>query len=82
MVHYDCLKEKLQQSDENYPDSMPTTWLIILITVLGTLTISAWITSFLYCKYKYTLNHFRTSSIFWHKNISKEAEVMLSDSLQ
>ena len=37
--------------DENYPYSMPT-WLIILITVLGTLIIGAGILIFPYCKHK------------------------------
>ena len=50
MVNYYSLREQMQHTDENYLYSMPT-WLLILITVLGTLMIVAGITIFLYCKY-------------------------------
>ena len=49
-VNCDSLRRHIQQIDENYPYSMPT-WLIILITALGTLMLSAGITIFLHCKH-------------------------------
>ena len=50
MVIYSSSKEQIQQIDENYPFTIPT-WLIILITVLGTL-MNATCTA-AYCYYKY-----------------------------
>ena len=57
---------------------MPT-WLIILITMLGTL-ISAGITIFLYCKYKSTSTCSNTSSIFLHTENPKVTKLMFVNS--
>ena len=40
MVNCDSLREQLPQIDKNHPDFIPT-WLIILITVLGTIMTGA-----------------------------------------
>ena len=57
-------------------------WLMILITVLGTLMIGARSTDFFYCKCKNAPIHSMTSSLFWHKENSKETRAMLPGSPQ
>ena len=81
MVNYDSLREHIKQIDEIYSYSMPI-WLIILITVLGTLMIGARVTVFCYCKYRNTLNNSKTSSKFWHKENPRGTTAMLSCSPQ
>ena len=67
--------------NENYPYSMPT-WLIILITALGTIIIGTGIRFFLCCKYKHASNHSEAFSISWKKENPRETEVMLLGSSQ
>ena len=81
MVDYDSLREQIQQIDEKYPYSKPT-WLIILMTVLGTRMVGARSTIFFYFKYNNTPNHSKTSSIFWQKENMKETKAMPSGSPQ
>ena len=81
MVNYASLGEQIQQIDDDYPYST-STWLIALITVLGTLMTGVTITIPFYRKYKNTPNHSKTSSIFWHKENPKEPKSMLSGSPQ
>ena len=59
MVNYDSLREQIQQINEKYPYSMPTS-LILLITELGIPMIGTRITIFFYCKYKNTSNCSKT----------------------
>ena len=63
IVHYDSLREQIQQTDEKYTCTIPK-WLIILMTILEALIIGTGITVFLYCKYKHTPNYSKISSIF------------------
>ena len=70
MVDYDPLKEQIQQIDENYLFSMPT-WLIVLITVLGTLLTTLSIATYWYCKYIRTKNKPKAFSVVLHKNVMK-----------
>ena len=51
MVNYDSLKDQNQEVDENYVFAM-STWVIILITVLGTLMIATGIAAYFHCKYR------------------------------
>ena len=60
MVNYYSLKEQIQQIDDNHPYNMPN-WLIIFITVLGTLITITCIVIFLYCKYRCVSNESKTS---------------------
>ena len=76
MVNYDSLREQIQQIDEKYPYSMPT-WLIILITVLGTLIIGTVITGFLCCKLKH--KPFQ-DFIFWYEMNPKATRTMIPGS--
>ena len=80
LVNYDSLMEKILQIDKNYPYSMPT-WLIILITVLGSFIITVGIGTFLYGKYKCSSNQSKTL-MFWCKNNQKETGAMLPSSSQ
>ena len=51
MVNCDSLEEHMQQIDENYPFAVPT-WLIILVTVLGTPVIATCFVAYCFCKYR------------------------------
>ena len=53
------------------------TWIIIPITVLGTLMIGAGNAIFFYCKYKNTPNPSKALSIFWHNKNTKDIKAML-----
>ena len=46
------------------------------------LLISNGIMIFLYCKYRCSFNHSKTSAMFWNKKNQKETEAMLHSSLQ
>ena len=51
-------------------------WLMILITVLGTLMIDTRVTVISYLKCKNALFCFKTSSTFWHKENPKETKAI------
>ena len=70
VINCNSLREQFQQIDENYPDSMPTQ-LIILIMVLVILIRIIGIVIFIYCKYRCISNQSKTSGIFWHRNNQK-----------
>ena len=80
MVNFGPLKEHAWHIYENYPYSMPT-WIIILITVLGTFTSVIGLTIYCYCKNTLASNKPRIfSTVCQKKNAknTKESKVMLS----
>ena len=70
MVISDSLKEHVQEVEENYLYSMPT-WLIILITVIGTFIFVIGLVIYCYCIYKWPSDRPRVFSATWDKKNTK-----------
>ena len=84
MLNYDLLQDLIQQINENHPFSVPT-WIIVFITVFGTLMDTSGIAIYCYCKYRRTKIKPYAFPDAWYKNdlkYNKKDKSMLPSSSQ